>query len=82
MTLKEIVTDTLTAIILASLILIILAWSAGVEDKRIIETREEQARITERLDDLDSRLKATDKTIVEHWRQYGKEGKNGFKPVL
>ena len=67
---KETILDILIILALISIIFILItAWRA---EDRGTEIKGEQARITERLDDLDNRLKAMDKTIVEHWKRYGK----------
>ena len=42
------------------------------QNREIMEIEKEQRKITERMDDLDNKIKATDKTIVEHWKRYGK----------
>lgn len=42
------------------------------QNREIMETEKEQRKINERMDYLENRIKTTDRTIIEHWKRYGK----------
>ena len=70
--LKDEIISGILAVIAALSFFYIITSILEMQNRLAMETKEEQKEITERLDDLDIRLKAMDKTIVEHWKRYGK----------
>lgn len=51
---------------------VVYAWQKAEDRIMMQEIRQEQKRIAERMDYLDGRIKATDKTIIYYWKKYGR----------
>lgn len=52
---------------------IVYAWQKAEDRIMMEEIKQEQKWIAERMDYLDGRIAATDKTIIYYWKKYGRK---------